>query len=558
MQYKNNQNKGQFATNNRLPRKHPHYEKPGPDERTNTRTERYKAPEVQDAVQDGKASAQGQTQTNGTNKPRPLTNAKSASEAKRRLENAQVKQANASMHQAMYMGNSREPSIQERARARQLEKERQKEIQYGEYDDEYRETAPSAPRKRIVPKNVDTSKSKLQKPNVKEQTAETVSALFPKDKSAQGAPDFLALEIAVALLVIGLVMVFSASSYRSLLEYGSAFSYFIRQGASAILGLGLMVVATYISPEIIRKLAPIALLAVAALVVVTIFKGEETLGATRWITIAGIRFTPSEMAKPLMIVCTADLIKNSPYDVVKSRENLFVFVLMLLTLVVIATEDLGSALAIFGGCFAMFIIAGIGVRAIAGVFAACLLGVVAACIQEPYRINRIIGFLSQTDADASTGSAYQLVQSLYAFGSGGLFGVGIGNSGQKLLYLPGMHTDFIYSVIGEDLGIIGALLVLGLFLAFAWRGFWIATRIEDNFKSYLAFGAAAIIVVQALINMGVAVGVLPVTGITLPFISYGGTSLMITLGIVGILLNMSRYANKEKKKESAAKRAAKK
>ena len=161
-----------------------------------------------------------------------------------------------------------------------------------------------------------------------------------------------------------------------------------------------------------------------------------------------------------------------------------------------------------------------------------------------------MGFLSQTEADAASGSAYQLVQSLYAFGSGGLFGVGLGNSGQKLLYLPGMHTDFIYSVIGEELGIIGALLVLGLFLAFAWRGFWIATHIEDSYKSYLAFGCTSIITVQALINMGVAVGVLPVTGITLPFISYGGTSLIITLSIVGILLNMSRYADKDKPRKS--------
>lgn len=447
--------------------------------------------------------------------------------------------------QSMYMGNSREPSIQERARLHQQEKEQARARAYEEtrYNSKNEKT-----QKVKLEKSTLANKQAVAKINNKARTADTMSTLFPKEKK-QGTPDFLILEIAVALLVIGLVMVLSASSYRSLLESGSAFSYFIRQVASAVMGLIGMAIITYLSPNIIRRIAPVALVLVAVLVIVTIFKGEETLGATRWITIAGIRFTPSEMAKPLMVICTADLIKNSPYDVVKSRDNLLIFGLMLVVLVCIASEDLGSALAIFGGCFSMFIIAGLSKRAIVGVFGVGILGVVAACIQEPYRVYRIIGFLSQTDADASSGSTYQLVQSLYAFGSGGLFGVGLGNSGQKLLYLPGMHTDFIYSVIGEELGIIGALLVLGLFLAFAWRGFWIATRIDDAFKSYLAFGAAAIIIVQALINMGVAVGVLPVTGITLPFISYGGTSLLTTLSIVGLLLNMSRYAEKQKEKK---------
>lgn len=345
-------------------------------------------------------------------------------------------------------------------------------------------------------------------------------------------------------------MVFSASSYRSLLENGNAYSYFIRQLAYGVMGVFAMLFIMNISPEWFRRIAPAALCVVTVLVIYTIFNGEESLGATRWVTIAGIRFTPSEFAKPLMVICTADLIKDSVYDVKKDRGNIMIFAVMLIALLAIASEDLGSALAIFGGCFSMFIVAGLSKKGMLAVVGAGLLGVVAACIQEPYRLQRILGFLSQTEADAVSGSAYQLVQSLYAFGSGGLFGVGLGNSGQKLLYLPGMHTDFIYSVIGEELGIIGALLVLGLFMAFAWRGFWIAAHIEDSYKSYLAFGCTSIIIVQALINMGVAVGVLPVTGITLPFISYGGTSLVITLIIVGILLNMSRFVAKDKPRKN--------
>lgn len=169
---------------------------------------------------------------------------------------------------------------------------------------------------------------------------------------------------------------------------------------------------------------------------------------------------------------------------------------------------------------------------------------VAAIAVAPYRLQRILGFLSQGDTDASSGSTYQITQSLYAFGSGGLTGRGLGNSGQKLLYLPGMHTDFIFSVIGEELGLVGATIVLILFMTLAWRGFWLASRIVDNFKSYTVFGIVAVFIIQALINMGVAAGILPVTGITLPLISYGGTSLFVTLASIGIVLNFSRFADK--------------
>lgn len=404
--------------------------------------------------------------------------------------------------------------------------------------------------------NANENKKRVKKqPEVQKQATSPslLSKILNHDKQA-GPPDFLIVELVTILLVIGLIMVFSASSYRSLLESSNAFSYFIRQLVMATAGVVAMIVIMFLSPKIFAKVAPIALLFVTGLIVYTLFNGEETLGATRWVTIAGMRFTPSELAKPLMIICAADLVKDDWRDMYRSRENLCMLGLLLVNLVLIASEDLGSALAIFGGCFALFIVAGISKRVILGTIAAGLLGVVAACIQEPYRVHRILGFLNQTEADAASGSAYQLVQSLYAFGSGGLFGVGLGNSGQKLLYLPGMHTDFIYSVIGEELGIVGALLVLGLFIALGWRGFWIATRIEDAYKSYLAFGATAIILVQALINMGVAVGVLPVTGITLPFISYGGTSVFVSLTLVGILLNMSRYADKKSSQEKRRKR----
>ena len=442
---------------------------------------------------------------------------------------------NQSSRQAMSMANRREPTIQERAEQHRLENMQR----------EHTDEAVRRPKK-ATPKAPKKKKNKQKKAKGKSLFAQFLA----KMKATHGSPDFLSFDIAVLLVAIGVIMVFSASSYRSLLENGNAYSYFIRQLAYGVMGVFAMLFIMNISPEWFRRIAPAALCVVTVLVIYTIFNGEESLGATRWVTIAGIRFTPSEFAKPLMVICTADLIKDSVYDVKKDRGNIMIFAVMLIALLAIASEDLGSALAIFGGCFSMFIVAGLSKKGMLAVVGAGLLGVVAACIQEPYRLQRILGFLSQTEADAASGSAYQLVQSLYAFGSGGLFGVGLGNSGQKLLYLPGMHTDFIYSVIGEELGIIGALLVLGLFMAFAWRGFWIAAHIEDSYKSYLAFGCTSIIIVQAMINMGVAVGVLPVTGITLPFISYGGTSLVITLIIVGILLNMSRFVAKDKPRKN--------
>lgn len=448
-----------------------------------------------------------------------------------------------SSQQAMSMANRRGPSLQERAEQHRRDMQQQEvAAQHSATQQPLKDTH--------VKEKTSSKKRKKQKAPSKPKKPGLLDAILVRGNAVAGAPDYFIMEVVAVLLAIGLVMVFSASSYRSLLENGNTYSYFIRQTASAVIGIAAAFVVMLLKPGIFQKVAPACLVLVFILLLFTLFAGEESLGATRWVTIAGVRFQPSEMAKPLMVICTADLVKNGPTDFAKDRNGIVTFLMLVATFGVIALEDLGSAMAIFGGCFAIFIVAGLSKRGIFGVVLAGFGVVGVYCAMEPYRIQRIFGFINQTDADAANGSAYQLVQSLYAFGSGQLFGVGLGNSGQKLLYLPGMHTDFIYSVIGEEFGLVGALLVLGLFMAFAWRGFWLATRIDDPFKSYLAFGATAIITVQALINMAVAVGVCPVTGITLPLISYGGTSLVITLMIVGVLLNMSRYADKTKKKRA--------
>lgn len=427
-------------------------------------------------------------------------------------------------------------SIDERARRNRAQ--RQQEAQ----------TLQSGPKEDRKPQKVRKSRLSLKKSTgrktapKKQKSSFGIFRFFRSSRDVLCPPDLMIMELTVILLVIGLIMVFSASSYRSILENGSAYTYIKKQAAFAVLGLAAMLGITIVPPEVLRKLALPALILFTALIGYTAFFGEESLGATRWISIAGMRFTPAEFAKPCMILVLCDQIKDSVKDLYKDQNHLMISALLIITVALVTKEDLGSGIVIFLGCFATMIVGGLSRRGVLGFIAAAGLAVVGAVIAEPYRMVRILGFLGL--ADSSSGSGYQITQSLYAFGSGGLVGRGLGNSGQKLLYLPGMHTDFIYSVIGEELGLVGAIMVLMLFMTLAWRGFWLASRISDSFKSYSVFGIVAIFIIQALINMGVAVGLLPVTGITLPLISYGGTSLLVTLVSIGIVLNFSRFADK--------------
>lgn len=360
-------------------------------------------------------------------------------------------------------------------------------------------------------------------------------------------PDHIIFDLTIVLLAIGLLMVFSASSYRSILEFGNPFNYFVKQSFFAVLGLLCMVACICINPELLQKSCFIFLVIATILIAYTAFRGENTLGATRWITIAGIRFTPAELAKPFMILCLSDLLKDDLSEVLKDRYKMIVSIVLIGTLLLIAKEDLGSCITVAAGCFALLVVAGISKKAILGIMGTGIMGIVILIMIEPYRVQRLFGFIQRSGESATSGAAYQITQSLYAFGSGGLLGTGIGNGGQKLLYLPGMHTDFIYSVLGEELGFIGAVIVLVLFFLFVWRGYWLSWMIEDKFKSFVAFGITSLIGVQAFINIGVSVGILPVTGITLPLISYGGTSLLITLSSIGLLLNMTRFAQRKKR-----------
>lgn len=357
----------------------------------------------------------------------------------------------------------------------------------------------------------------------------------------KGPIDLLLLFITLMLLTIGLIMVLSSSSYDAMLSYGDALYYFKRQLAFMILGFfPIMFIMANIDPKWVRRLIIPAVLVCIVMLLLVPFIGVEVNGSKRWLKILGVRFAPAEVAKPIFIVYFAMHLASLGKKNIQSLKGFFsALIIIVFFSGLIVGEDLGTAISIAGTLICMLVAAGMPWRYLFGMVAAGAAGMAAMIAIKPYRMKRIAVWLDPFSDPLASG--YQAVQSLYALGSGGLFGVGLGASRQKLLHLPERHTDFIFSIIGEELGFVGALFVILLFTLFIWRGFYIAIHIDDQTKSLTAFGLTAVIGIQAMMNIGVAVGFFPVTGITLPFISYGGTSLVFMLATVGYLLNMSRY-----------------
>ena len=303
-------------------------------------------------------------------------------------------------------------------------------------------------------------------------------------------PDRVLFYITMLLLCIGIIMVLSSSSYQAMLENKDAYYFFKRQFFFAGLGLAGMFVMMYIRPELIERLAMPALVVVIIMLLLVPFIGVEVNGAKRWLGTKNVRFAPAEVAKPITIICFAMWLKILGKNLQTLKGFAASVVFLAIMPLLIFHQDLGTALVVAGTSFCMMIIAQARWRHLICLGALGLVGITAAILIEPYRVNRIIGFLHPFEN--MTESGWQLVQSLYALGSGWIFGVGLGDSRQKLLYLPERHTDFIFAIIGEELGFIGAVLVILLFALFIWRGFWIAMNIEDEFKSYIALASPAV------------------------------------------------------------------
>lgn len=360
-------------------------------------------------------------------------------------------------------------------------------------------------------------------------------------RSQRRSPDFSIILITLLLLSIGIIMVFSASAYSAYLTYGDAYYYLKRQLTWALLGIIAMVTAMQFDYRRFQVYAkPILLLSFVLLVLVLIV-GATRGGASRWIGFGSVSFQPSELIKLTMVIYMAHSLSEYRERLKSFWRGVLPHLLIpgLACALILAQPDLGTAVAIAGTTYLLLMAAGargshLTILALAGVAL-----VVLAIIVEPYRMQRILAFLNPRKDP--TGAGFQTIQALLALGSGGLLGLGLGNGKQKLLYIPERHTDFIYAIIGEELGFIGASIVLILFFLLVWRGFKAAVSAPDNFGSLLGVGLTVMIALQSIINIGVVTGSLPVTGITLPLLSYGGSSLLFTLTGIGILLNVSRF-----------------
>lgn len=358
--------------------------------------------------------------------------------------------------------------------------------------------------------------------------------------------DPVLLGVILILLLIGIIMTYSSSAVKGYLYYEDPYHYFKADLLWVALGLAAMGVAVMIDIAFLHKWAkPILYAALFLLILVKIPGiGRTVNGATRWIGLGPMSIQPSEVAKLAMVLIMARFLTVNPYQI-KSFWKGIIPSLALLGVVcalIMLQPDLGTTLVIAATVFFMLLAAGARMWHMAGLGLAGLAMVVAAIAAAPYRMRRIFAFLDPW-ADPS-GKGYQTIQSLLALGPGGLFGLGLGQSRQKFLYLPENHTDFIFAMVGEELGFVGASLVVLLFFLFIWRGFRAAMLAPEPFLGLMAVGLTSLIGIQAMINMGVVSGVLPVTGITLPFLSYGGTSLLFTMIGAGLLLNISAAAGR--------------
>jgi cell division protein FtsW len=352
----------------------------------------------------------------------------------------------------------------------------------------------------------------------------------------------LLLTATLCLLAFGAVMVFSASSTTRILNDGglsdSAF-YLKRTLLFGGVGLAIMHLTARHGLATIRRLTPAILGISLFLLLVVLFGGTTVNGSSRWIGPSFIQLQPSELAKVALILYGADLLARKPKRA-RTIEGLMPFLLVVgvATLLIVAEPDLGTAMVVAFSIAATLIAAGMRMRDLALIGAVLAFFALLMTVIEPYRMARLTGFLNP-GADAS-GAGFQAAQAKIALGSGGLFGVGIGNGVQKAFYLPEAHTDMISAVIGEELGMVGILGVVGLFSLFGYAGLQVAKKAKDNYGKLLVAGLTSLVLVQATINLFAVMGLAPLTGVPLPFVSYGNSSLMATLFAVGLILNVAR------------------
>jgi cell division protein FtsW len=344
--------------------------------------------------------------------------------------------------------------------------------------------------------------------------------------------------VTLGLVAFGLVMVYSASSARALLSSDAPSYYLKRQAVYAVMGLVALVILSRFDFHRLRHATQPLLAATFILLVAVLAIGTAVNGARRWIPIGFMNFQPSELAKLVLALWTAALLarKPAPRTLGELAKPIGVVVGLACALILIE-PDLGTAIAIAIMVSAILVVSGARLRLLASAAGIATSVVLLAIWLEPYRRERIFSFLDPWHDPQ--GAGFQSVQSMIALGSGGFFGVGLGESVQKIYYLPEASTDMIFAIVGEELGLIGAMGVIAAFAVFAYAGFNIALHCRDPFGKRLAAGITALICGQAAVNVSAVMGIAPLTGIPLPFVSYGGSSLVVGLAAVGILLNIA-------------------
>ncbi len=352
----------------------------------------------------------------------------------------------------------------------------------------------------------------------------------------------LTLFISVLFLVfIGIMMVFSSSFYFTLSKWGDKYYYFKKDIMFAAVGIVCMIFFTYYDYRKLKKFSGLLLLgSFVSLILVLTSLGVNVNGSQRWLDI-GFRIMPSEIAKLSIIIFCANTLSQTQKNVKSLVRGVFPYILLIgaFGALIMKQPNLSTTMTIALIVFSMLFVAGMKWSHIIGFGITGAAGVFVLAMSAEYRMKRMLSFLDPF-ADP-LGDGFQVVQAFYAFGSGGAFGVGVGQSIQNKLYIPEPQNDFIFATIGEELGFIGASIVLILFLILIYRGIKIAMNCPNSFGMFLATGITAMIAVQVMLNISVTTSLVPVTGVPLPFISYGGTYMLVSLSSMGILLNISRH-----------------
>jgi cell division protein FtsW len=358
-------------------------------------------------------------------------------------------------------------------------------------------------------------------------------------------PDMWLFGAAVVLLSAGVVMVYSASAIVAADRFHDPYFFLKRQLFWALMGAGALWVALRVDYRLLEKAVLPALIVAGVLLVLVLVPpfGQAINGTRRWIRFGFVSFQPAELAKLALVLYLAAFLAKRRGDLAEFRTGALpaLAVAALLAGLVLVQPDLGNCMTLIVVTFGLLYLAGSPAKHLAWVAAPALPLVALAIWMAPYRLRRITAFVDPWSD--SRGSGFQIIQSWLALGNGGLLGQGIGASRQKLFYLPESHTDFIFAIVGEELGFIGALAMVSLFAVVVWRGLRIGLRAADPFGSYLALGITVLIATQTLVNLGVVTGLLPTKGLPLPFISFGGSALLMTMIATGVLLNISQHAH---------------